>query len=96
MGEAWKIAKLQLEKDFKDGTISLDSKEMSAVKIHQLQPTYTAVQLKPFKTNLNRLQNNFTKGDEWKNAKAQLEKDLADGVIPLNPKEMDAITVYKS
>jgi hypothetical protein len=96
MGEAWKIAKLQLEKDFEDGTIPLDSKEMSAAEVHQLRPIYTAVQLKPFKTNLNRLRNNFTKGDEWKNAKAQLEKDLADGVIPLNPKEMDAITVYKS
>ena len=71
-------------------------KEMSAAEVHQLQPIYTAVQLKPFGTNLNRLRNNFAKGDEWKNAKAQLEKDLADGVIPLDPKEMDMITVYKS
>ena len=96
MGEAWKIAKVQLEKDLEDGTILLDLKEMSAAEVHQLQPIYTAVQLKPFRTNLNRLQNNFAKGDEWKNAKAQLEKDLADGVIPLDPKEMDTITVYKS
>jgi hypothetical protein len=98
MGEAWMKAKKQLKIDIKNGTIPLDPMKMSGSEVHRLKPLYLAVDKKKFLTNLRSLRKRLDGGEEenkaWKVCKMELERDLKDGIIPLDKDQMSDLQIY--